>query len=123
MIFEFKPEMCYMEQLDVEDIGNVCIRATSEHELEYYIITKTILGKTFILKFGPILPDLQALWSGVSVNFNKIDYKEGKIIKEISTMLNNSNPKDKIAKAEVITEYEAFSIFPDIIELYKNTED
>ena len=123
MIFEFKPEMCYMEQLDVEDIGNVCIRAISEHELEYYIITKTILGKTFILKFGPILPDLQALWSGFSVNFNKIDYKEGKIIKEISTMLNNSNPKDKIAKAEVITEYEAFSIFPDIIELYKNTED
>ena len=48
---------------------------------------------------------------------------KGKIIKEISTMLNNSNPKDKIAKAEVITEYEAFSIFPDIIELYKNTED
>ena len=123
MIFEFKPEMCYMEQLDVEDIGNVCIRAISEQELEYYIITKTILGKTFILKFGPILPDLQALWSGFSVNFNKIDYKEGKIIKEISTMLNNSNPKDKIAKAEVITEYEAFSIFPDIIELYKNTED
>ena len=38
-------------------------------------------------------------------------------------MLNNSNPKDKIAKAEVITEYEAFSIFPNIIELYKNTED
>ena len=36
---------------------------------------------------------------------------------------NNSNPKDKIAKAEVVTEYEAFSIFPDIIELYKNTED
>ena len=123
MIFEFKPEMCYMEQLDVEDIGNVCIRAISEQELEYYIITKTILGKTFILKFGPILPDLQALWSGFSVNFNKIDYKEGKIIKEISTMLNNSNPKDKIAKAEVITEYEAFSIFPNIIELYKNTED
>ena len=123
MIFEFKPEMCYMEQLDVEDIGNVCIRATSEHELEYYIITKTILGKTFILKFGPILPDLQTLWPGFSVNFSKIDYKEGKIIKEISTMLNNSNPKDKIAKAEVITEYEAFSIFPDIIELYKNTED
>lgn len=123
MIFEFKPEMCYMEQLDVEDIGNVCIRAVSEHELEYYIITKTILGKTFILKFGPILPDLQALWSGFSVNFSKIDYKEGKIIKEISAMLNNSNPKDKIAKAEVITEYEAFSIFPDIIELYKNTED
>ena len=123
MIFEFKPEMCYMEQLDVEDIGNVCIRAISEQELEYYIITKTILGKTFILKFGPILPDLQALWSGFSVNFNKIDYKEGKIIKEISTMLNNSNPKDKIAKAEVVTEYEAFSIFPDIIELYKNTED
>ena len=75
MIFEFKPEMCYMEQLDVEDIGNVCIRAISEHELEYYIITKTILGKTFILKFGPILPDLQALWSGFSVNFSKIDYK------------------------------------------------
>ena len=123
MIFEFKPEMCYMEQLDVEDICNVCIRATSEHELEYYIITKTILGKTFILKFGPILPDLQALWSGFSVNFSKRDYKEGKIIKEISTMLNNSNPKDKIAKAEVITEYEAFSIFPNIIELYKNTED
>ena len=44
-------------------------------------------------------------------------------MKEISTMLNKSNPKDKIAKAEVITEYEAFSIFPDIIELYKNTED
>ena len=123
MIFEFKPEMCYMEQLDVEDIGNVCVRATSEHGLEYYIITKTILGKTFILKFGPILPDLQTLWPGFSVNFSKIDYKEGKIIKEISAMLNNSNPKDKIAKAEVVTEYEAFSIFPDIIELYKNTED
>ena len=65
-------------------------------------------------------------WARSKINnevLDKIDYKEGKIIKEISTMLNNSNPKDKIAKAEVITEYEAFSIFPDIIELYKNTED
>lgn len=121
MIIDYKQDYVFTESIDVEDIGNTCIKAIAKDGVEYYAITKTILGKTSILKFGPVMPDLPLLCIGFSASFSKINYKENKICKEISMFLNN--PKAEIEKAEVITEYEAYQVFPNVVEAFSLIED
>lgn len=121
MIIDYKQDYVFTESIDIEDIGNTCIKAVAKNGAEHYVITKTILGKTSILKFGPVMPDLPELCIGFSVSYNKIDYKEGKICKEISMLLNN--PKVEIEKAEVVTEYEAYQVFPNVVEAFSLIED
>lgn len=58
MIFEFKAEKVFTNSLDVDDIGNMCVRATDSDQCDYYIMTQTVMGKTTMLTFGPIMPDI-----------------------------------------------------------------
>jgi hypothetical protein len=84
----------------------------------YYIIVKTVMGKTSIIKFGPVCPDIEALINDFSVSYKKIDYKEGAIYKEIEKFINDF--KKEIDKIEEITEYEAWQDFPSIQAYFEN---
>lgn len=117
--FEYAPQEVFTKQLDVADIGNTCIRAETAEHTEMYLLTKTTMGKTAILKFGPILPDVrEVLLDGFSVSYKKIDYKEGKIIKEINLFLNDA--KKCFIDAEELYDEVAFKEFPLIEEAFNN---
>ena len=45
MLFEYAGVRTYTGAIDIEDIGNFCIRCTTIDGLEFYLCTKTILGK------------------------------------------------------------------------------
>lgn len=115
-VIEFDSEERYMKAIDIVDIGNTVIRATSEDVCDYYILIKTVMGKTSILTFGPVIPDVPMLVNGFNVNYKKMDYKEPKIIKEINSILNNA--KTKIIDAKEILQEEIE--FPEILNLYNN---
>jgi hypothetical protein len=118
MIFEFSVQKTFTESIDVVDIGNTALRCISKNMDVYYIITKTIMGKTSILKFGPVCPDIEMLQNDFSVNYKKIDYKENLIFKEIDKFINDY--KKEVSVVEEITEFEAWQDFPAVQQLFEN---
>ena len=117
MIFEYSVQKTFNESIDVVDIGNTALRCHGAKLDFYYIILKTVMGKTNILKFGPICPDVDMLISDFSVEYKKMDYKEAKIEKEIDKFINDG--KKEINSIEEITEYEAWQDFPEIQRLFE----
>lgn len=118
MIFEYSVQKTFDEMIDIVDIGNTALRCTNSEMCDYYIILKTIMGKTHILKYGPICPDIDMLINDFSVEYKKLDYKESKIEKEIDKFINDGYKK--INSVEEITEYEAWQSFPEIQQWYEN---
>lgn len=118
MVFEFSVQKTFNEAIDIVDIGNTVLRCENNKQLVYYLITKTIFGKTAILKYGPIYPDLDTLVDDFNVSFKRIDYKEATIGREIDKFINDF--KKEISSIEEITEYEAWQEFPNIKQSFEN---
>lgn len=118
MIFEYSVQKTFSESIDVVDMGNTALRCTNKFMDDYYIIVKTIMGKTSILKFGPVCSDIEALINDFSVTYKKLDYKENAIYKEIEKFINDF--KKEIDKIEEITEYEAWQAFPAVQQYFEN---
>lgn len=121
MIFEFSIQKTFNQSIDVVDMGNTALRCTNTKLDEYYLIVKTIMGKTHFLKFGPVCSDLDVLLNDFSVSYKKVDYKETVIYKEIDKFINDF--KKEIDKVEEITEYEALKAFPSIARLFEEIYD
>ena len=118
MVFEFSIKKTFDQSIDIVDMGNTALRCTDHFMNTYYLITKTVMGKTLIMKFGPVCPELDILMSDFFVNYKKIDYREGPIIKEIDKFINDY--KKEIETVEEITEYEAWQDFPPIQQYFEN---
>lgn len=118
MVFEYSVQKTFNESIDVVDIGDTALRCTGNRLDEYYIIIKTVMGKVSIIKFGPVVPDIDALFNDFSVVYKKIDYKENLIIKEVDKFINDY--KKEIVKVEEITEHEAWQAFPAIQQCFEN---
>lgn len=118
MIFEYSVQKTFNESIDVVDIGNTALRCHGSKLDFYYIILKTVMGKTSILKFGPVMPDIDVLFNDFTVSYKKIDYKENLIEKEVDKFINDY--KKEITLVEEITEYEAWQDFPDIHNQFDN---
>lgn len=89
MIFEFDQQPVFMQNIDIEDIGNVALRCSNEKMRDYYIVVKTYLGKTAIISFGPLVSDIDALVDNMTLSFKKFDYKESTIEREIEKFIND----------------------------------
>lgn len=118
MIFEYSVTKTFNESIDIVDFGNTAIRCSKKDCLDYYIIVKTVMGKTSILKFGPIIPDVPVLAEDFTVSYKKMDYKENSIFKEIDKYINDF--RKEIDSVEEITEFEAWQAFPNVQQNFEN---
>lgn len=118
MIFEFSVQKTFTESIDIVDIGNTALRCINKGMDEYYIICKTVFGKTAMIKFGPVCPEIDGLLNDFTVNYKKIDYKETSISKEIDKFINDY--KKEITAVEEITDYEAWRGFPAVQQYFEN---
>ena len=118
MTFEFSVQKTFNQSIDIVDMGNTAIRCTNRYMENFFLITKTVMGKTSIIKFGPVCLDLESLINDFSVHYKKIDYKENTIYKEIDKFINDY--KKEIDTIEEITEYEAWKDFPSIQQYFEN---
>lgn len=101
-------------QLDVSDMGNVCIEANNLRGEYYYLLIKTDLGWTEILEYGPIVPDVKLLPTSVICNYSRIEYSEYKLDKLITKFLNDG--KRSIAQALVIDADDAKKVMRNLVE-------
>ena len=118
MVFEYSVQKTFNQAIDVVDVGNMALRCINKQMDNFYIITKTVYGKTSIIKFGPVCPDTDMLINDFSVSYKKIDYKEAALFKEIDKFLNDF--KKEIDTVEEITEFEAWEDFPKIKQYFEN---
>ena len=118
MVFEFSIQKTFNQSIDVVDVGNTALKCVNKRMDNYYIITRTVYGKTSVLKFGPVCPDLEVLVDDFSLSYKKIDYKEAALFKEIDKFLNDF--KKEIDAVEEVTEFEAWEDFPAIKQYFEN---
>lgn len=109
-LVNFDLQKTYAQTIEVEDIGNCAIRSTNAGFEDYYIVIQTVMGKTSILTFGPILADVSIIQEDFNLNFKKIDYKEKNINNEINKFINDT--RKAIKQAEVISIEEALQTIP-----------
>lgn len=109
-LISFDLQKTYANSIEIKDLGEFALRCTSAEFEDYYIAAQTTMGKTFILKFGPILADVDELCDEFFLSYKKIDYKEGTIIKEINSLLNDA--KKGINATEEITLQDALQAIP-----------
>lgn len=109
-IFEFDQQPVFMQNIQIDDIGNVALRCENSTGKEFYIVVKTYLGKTILLKFGPRFADLNLLTEGMELSFKKFDFKENIIEREINKYLNDG--RYGINKCEIVQEMVALAALP-----------
>lgn len=110
MIFEFDQQPQFMQQIQVDDLGNFALRCHNTKDREYYVLVKTYLGKTIILKFGPVYGDLGALIDNMELSFKKLDYKENTIEREVDKYINDG--RNFINHIELISENDVLAALP-----------
>ena len=89
MTFEYLATRTFMDSIDIEDIGNVCLNAMNDIGNEYYLIIETHLGWTEIKEFGPCLVDSDKAQNYFNLLYIKFEYSDSKIIKNIEKFINN----------------------------------
>lgn len=109
-LVNFDLQKTYAQTIEVEDIGNCAIRSTNADFEDYYIVIQTVMGKTSILTFGPILADVSIIQEDFNLSFKKIDYKEKNINNEINKFINDA--RKVIKQAEVVSVEEALQAIP-----------
>lgn len=110
MIFDFDQQKVYTKSIEVDDIGNCALRCTNDCYEEFYVIVQTSMGKSYITKFGPLIPDLETVSPGFVLTHELTDFKEKVIIKAIDTLINDA--RKKIINVENITAEEALVLIP-----------
>lgn len=103
MNFPYLYELQPMDSIDIEDIGNVCLQAINSFNEEYYLIISTKLGWTEIKEFGPCIIDFNKVENYFNLLYNKFEFNETKLIKQIDKFINND--KRKITQISFIDKY------------------
>lgn len=125
MLFDYQATKTFANTLQIDDIGNCAIRCEGSYRDgkitlpgDYYLVTKTIMGKTYIAKFGPMVPDIPYMPNTFSASFKVISYKEASICKEIQLFLNDG--AHAITQAEEVLEMEVYEAFPSLEDTFNN---
>ena len=80
---DYNLQQVLTETAYVEDVGNCALEAIDEDGLSYFLVIKTVDGRTFSLSFGPLIPDVIELPPAYSVEYIKRQYDDKKLAKFI----------------------------------------
>lgn len=108
----FNSQSEYQSNLIIEDIGNCSIEAWNELEYLYYIIIKTIRGKSYIAEWGPIIEDEENFIDGYKSSFKIMEFNDKRINSELWSFLNDRSKK--IVNARELEVNEALDAFKDL---------
>ena len=109
--------------LEVDEVGQLCIEAKTEDGKECYLIIRTTMGTSYILEYGPIVPDLGTMnnikETPLSCTMYPMQFNQKKLLNTIYNFLNKSTYK--IVSATIIDYADALNRCEDLIKLYKNS--
>lgn len=127
--FNYNGQVSYEDFVVVEDLGNACLQAIDELGYSYFFITKTKLGTTSCLEYGPLNLDDELLPDESTIEFSRFEYSEKGIIKKIAKFLQMKKSmvvktkKVKIIEVLQMSLDEALSCGVDIVGYFKDEEN
>lgn len=117
MLIDYSATKTFTQTLQLDDIGNCAIHGEGTFRDgkttlpgDYYMIVKTIMGKTTMLKWGPLMPDFEVLPNTFKLEIKTCPYKELTIIKEIQSFINDG--LKNISEARELLPEEAVKFLP-----------
>ena len=120
MLIDYSATKTFTQTLQIDDIGNCAIHGEGSFRDgkvpfpgDYYMIVKTVMGKTTFIKWGPLMPDFVALPNTFKLEIKTSQYKEGTIMKEIQTFINDG--LKGIHDATELLPEEAIEFLPEAI--------
>ena len=89
--FFYERDVIINSTLDVEEIGQCYLEASTDAGNFYYACVKTVMGRSVLLEFGPVCEVPPATWKDSFFTFNRsnIAFDERKISRFIDKFLNN----------------------------------
>ncbi len=127
--FNFNGQISYDDSIIVEDLGNACLHAVDELNYSYFFITKTSLGTTSCLEYGPLDLDDTLLPDETYIEFSRFEYSHNAIIKKIGKFLQSKknmvvkSKKVKIIQVTQITLEEALNYGVNVFDYLKDEEN
>jgi hypothetical protein len=112
--YEYLYEVKATGFLEIENIGECALVANNDFLQEQVLIITTELGKTKILKFGPVFVDNVQPPISVQYTFDEIDFSEYKIDKAIDKFINDA--KFRTTQVKVVDIDEALDRVIDLRE-------
>lgn len=110
---KFNYQLEAQNNLELESLSNCCIRATNELEYSYYLIIRTIAGKTYFAECGPLLNNEdKRLPNGFLTRLSIVEFNDKKLAMMINGFLNDKSKK--INDASVIELSEALKNFKNL---------
>lgn len=122
MQFDFANELKATNFIDIDNIGNFALEAINEDDgFYYYLLTKTTLGTSTIIHYGPVIPDINRLPDNYSINFERVKFNDKKIVMWINKWLNDKFRH--ITSAYIIDENQFKDNYKDVKEYIENYGD
>lgn len=112
-VFNYMYTQSSMDELEVEDIGNVIIEANNDLGQFWLIWISTQFGYCYIVEYGPYYKNNKQT-DYLYQKFEKIEYSEYKLEKKIDKFLND--PKRFITQVDFIDEDTARNIICSVVE-------
>ena len=117
MKYDYHYLMTATSQLEIEDQGQCCIQAIDVVGQYYFLIIQTKLGKTSVLEYGPIIPDIDTLPPKLSYFYTEFDFNSKKIDSIIDKFLSKNLQEDG---ASLITIEEAREMIKNPIDYFSS---
>lgn len=102
MTFEYLRVSTSMDSIDVEDMGNVCIKASNDDGVEWYLQICTSLGWVTAKQFGPVRMNSSDVENFFYFSRQRFEYNEKRLYKLIDEFINGT--KKNITAVEIITD-------------------
>ena len=119
---KFGVKSSYENEIDIDDIGNVCLEAVDDAFQTYYLVIRTSLGTTTIVEYGPLVPDVGLLPKTTDIRFKRMGYKADAISNIINKFLAHRY-QHKIESASIVDYNYALDCGVDIFEYMRNYSD
>lgn len=130
MIVEFGGTITDRQLFETEDPGNCAIVAVLGSMAMYFLVIRTIEGKTSTCAWGPVanlngLIFPAAKKTGFKLEYKEFDYSEPKIKKAIQSLLGKTANGFVVEAAQVVEEDFAFAHFlsPEQLFFFNKRED
>lgn len=98
--FNYNPVSMFSNEIELESVGNVCLRLTTSLNTWYFLVLRTSLGETTSLEFGPLVPDCELLPDTMIVTFKRFDFSEKTCNSMISKFLANRRIHNLVVRTE-----------------------
>lgn len=113
--FNYSYEETSTADIQIEDVGNVVLKAINLQQQCWILYIKTVLGFTSILQYGPYsLDGIRQQYC--QSTYSRFEYSEYKLSKIIDNFINN--PRYMITQVIEIDEYEARDDIQPMLEVF-----